>query len=195
MEKTLQYKTARIISNIFVPPTNIFLLFVFLAIRENGSIQSQQIFYSGLFLGLVFPIIFFVVLQKFGKIANVDATIKEQRTAPYLFGILLCAIGYFWLKAVLDSAIPSSIWLVYGINTVIILLINKFWKISAHALGVASPAAAVYWIIGAPGIFLIIPIIIIGWARLELKVHTKAQVFAGAIFGILSTVILLSMFN
>ena len=64
---------------------------------------------------------------------------------------------------------------------------------SAHAIGVSAPVAAFFFVNGFVGLFLIPFILVIGWARLELKVHTFSQVAAGTLFGFLLTLLQMNL--
>ncbi len=88
---------------------------------------------------------------------------------------------------VTNNPVIITFWCCYIINSVIITLINKYWKISAHALGVASPLALL--VIFEPNFayFYFAFVLVIGWSRLHLKCHTLAQVIAGTLAGFLLT--------
>jgi len=195
LNKSFYDKVARIVSNIFVPPSNTLLLFIFLAYLEPDSNIRNNVLLSGILLGFLIPIIFFIFLRKYGKVDDVDAKVKEQRTIPYLFGIFLCSLGVIWMKLVAPNLIYSDIWIVYGINTIIIIIINKYWKISAHALGVASPIAILLFIFGIQAIILLPIIVLVGWARLQLKMHNLAQIIVGTLLGITSSYTILFLLN
>ncbi|MCF8241218.1 MAG: hypothetical protein K9J16_07515 [Melioribacteraceae bacterium] len=199
MKKSLSYKTARIISNIFVPPSFTFLLFLLAALTFESEFNGKWIvLLSGLFYGLILPIIFFVILRKWSKVSNIDATIKEERTVPYLIGIILSLSAALTLYSFGTSSISIFLWLIYASNTFLMILINKFWKISAHAIGASIPMGALIYIYGASSIYYLLVIAVISWSRLKLKVHTPAQVLAGILFGIVLTylqIILLTNLN
>ncbi len=182
--KSKSYLTARIISNIFVPPTITLISFIILGVAfEATPVMKISVAFSGLFFGLLIPIIFFLLLMKRGKIADVDATIKEERGGPFLFGVLLCTLAML-LLIYLDANINSILlWGTYAVNTLLLILINKFWKISAHAIGVSLPMGAMTFIWGSRGLLLLPLLIAVGWSRLRLGVHDIYQVTAGSLFG------------
>tara|TARA_B100001939_G_C16742384_1_gene530333 strand:+ start:141 stop:728 length:588 start_codon:yes stop_codon:yes gene_type:complete len=182
------YKLARITTNIFVPPVNTLILFVIIIFYQFESKQDQILALSVAFLFSFFlPILFFIWLRRKDLVADVDATNKEERTIPYLFGILLCIIAllisyYFW-----GFTLFSKIWLIYSVNTILLITINKFWKISAHAIGMSAPIGALFFVLGQPSLIALVLLLYIGWTRLYLKKHTISQIIAGSIFGFFLT--------
>ncbi|MCZ7612833.1 MAG: phosphatase PAP2 family protein [Ignavibacteriaceae bacterium] len=69
----------------------------------------------------------------------------------------------------------------------ITILINKHWKISAHAMGSAGPLAAITFCLGPQMLFFSFITFLVGWSRVQLKVHTIAQVIGGILFAFIST--------
>jgi len=67
------------------------------------------------------------------------------------------------------------------------MLINKIWKISAHTMGASGPFAALCFAAGWQSLLFLPLIVLIGWGRIFRKVHTLAQVTAGALVGFIST--------
>jgi len=189
------YKIARISSTFFVPPTLTLFSFSFLGLQFEPTIVNQVVVIgSGFLWTFLLPIIFFVIMLKKKKIINQDAELKEERTFPFLFGLSLLLIGYFLLRTFNIQPITLTFWLCYIINTMAIILINRTWKISIHALGIAAPLALFSFMgswIAVPLLFLLF---LVGWSRIYLKCHTFAQVIAGAFFGFISTYLQLYLF-
>lgn len=189
------YKIARISSTLFVPPTLTLFTFSFLGLQFEPTIVNQVVVISSGFLWtFLLPIIFFVIMLKKKKIINQDAELKEERTFPFLFGLSLLLIGYFLLRTFNIQPLTLTFWLCYIINTMAIILINKIWKISIHALGIAAPLALFSFMgswIALPLLFLLF---LVGWSRIYLKCHTFAQVITGAFFGFISTYLQLYLF-
>lgn len=188
MNSGFLYKLARITTNIFVPPVNTLILFVIIIFYQFESKQDQILALSVAFLFSFFiPILFFMWLRRKDLVADVDATNKEERTIPYLFGILLCIIAllisyFFW-----GFTLFSKIWLIYSVNTIWLIAINKFWKISAHAIGMSAPIGVLFFVFGQPSLIALVLLLYIGWTRLYLKKHTISQIIAGSIFGFFLT--------
>jgi membrane-associated phospholipid phosphatase len=74
------------------------------------------------------------------------------------------------------------------------MLITFKWKISIHASGITSPFTALVYLLGGVMLPLLLVVIPVGWARVELKAHTKMQVTAGAILSGLLTWVQMSFY-
>lgn len=179
-------KTARVISTIFIPPVNLLIASVILAFYvENDFSASIRLISVALVFGVFIPIAVFIYLLKKKKVVNQDAVIKEERTIPYLIGLFLYSAGFFLLYGSV-TIVSLSFWFSYISNMVIILLINNYWKISAHALGVAGPFAAMLFVFGLHAVPFILLVLLVGWSRIKLKCHTPMQVLAGTLLGLFS---------
>lgn len=184
---------AKYISYLFIPPVmNLYIFILFSFTYEVFPNNYYGIVISIIF-GLLLPLVSILEFRRRGVLSNNDATIKEERTIPYLF-----AIGFSLLGVSISSFIGLNeklimLWLIYLINSIFIMNINRFWKISAHAIGVAMPLGAlvltqeITWIVVTIFILLIVSI-----SRIILKVHTFLQVLAGGILGFMVSFVLLN---
>ncbi len=187
---------ARVVSDLFVPPTFSLLSFILLAFYFEPSAKGKIVVaLSGALFGFVFPILLFFFLRSRKRITNNDATIKEERTLPYLWGVAFELAASVWLYFSGVSEVAVALWLAYAGNTLILILINKYWKISAHAIGSSTAMALLVFIFGANGLWLLPLILLIGESRIALGVHTKAQVAAGILFGFFFTYLQLFFFT
>jgi len=181
------HKLARFISTLFVPPSFTIIIFtIFAFILESESSKQVVTILTALVFGFIAPIVLFLILRKKGKLADQDASIKEERTIPFLIAIIFYLIG-LWIMIKFDLNIISiAFWFCYISNTIITIFINKFWKISAHAMGAAGAFAAVVFTFGWIGLILLPIVLLVGWARIELKCHTISQVVVGILFAFFS---------
>ncbi len=189
----MKHKIAKIISYLFVPPFNLFIIFLILSnqIYIDNYLRFLTLIIAAIF-GVILPISVFVFLRKKGKIINDDATIKGERTLPYLIGIGL-AINALILAFIFElHPLIIALWFSYIIIQIAMVIINLYWKISAHLIGVGIPFATFFFLFQSDVFYLILIPIIVGWARLTLKVHTPMQVFFGFLLGALPTYLILS---
>lgn len=196
MKRTLSIKLARIISTIFVPPS--FTLIFFLSFSFSLELTYQKslvMILVALIFGFVAPIVLFLFLRNKGKLVDIDASVKEERTVPFLIAELFYLAGLFILIFYKINIISIAFWFCYISNTLIIVFINKYWKISVHAMGAAGPAAAIIFIFGWIGLLMFAVVAIVGWSRVKLKCHSISQVFAGALFGFVSTYLQIYMIS
>ncbi len=188
LKKSVSYKIARLISTVFVPPSFTILLFTYFALKyedDPGKILATIL--TAFIFGFTLQIILFISLRKRGIIADLDVSDKEERTKPFLISIVFYLAGLLVLISAGINIVSIGFWFCYISNTLIVILINKVWKISVHATGAAGPAAALTYAAGTGGLLLVPVIIAVGWSRVKLKCHNPAQVAAGVIFGFCST--------
>ncbi len=140
------------------------------------------------------PISTVLILKKTGRISDLDASQKEQRIFPLTLGIIYSGIAYLILTYMNADPLVRGLMFCYMTNTVFIIIITKYWKISIHAMGVAAPLA-VLWIAGFQHPLLgIIILIAVSYSRVILKAHTVFQVTAGSIAGLVFTYVQLYLF-
>jgi len=188
MKKEFTNKLARFVSTLFVPPSFTIIVFtLFSFILETESLKTLVTILVGFLFGFTAQIILFVVLRKRGKIVDLDASVKEERTTPFLISVGFHFIGLVILIIFQVNIISIVFWFCYISNTLITVLINKHWKISAHAMGAAGPLAAVTYAFGPIGLLFIVIVFLVGWSRIKLKVHNLAQVMAGILLAFFST--------
>ena len=116
-------KIAKYASYLFVPPTFTLFLFVWVIFSFEKE-KFVPIIISAL-LTLIIPIIVFIWFKKNGKVQDYDASIKEERTTLYNIGILLCLSGFVFSKLMVYSTEFISLWIIYVINTTLLISINK----------------------------------------------------------------------
>lgn len=188
------HKLARFVSTLFVPPSfTIFIFTIFAFTLESEPSKQVVTILIALVFGFIAPIVLFLILRKKGKLADQDASIKEERTFPFIIAIGFYLVGLVFMIKYDLNIISIAFWFCYISNTIITIFINKFWKISAHAMGAAGPFAAVVFAFGWIGLILLPIVIFVGWARIELKCHTLTQVIAGILLASFSVYIQMSL--
>ena len=183
---------AKYISYIFIPPVMNLYIFVIYSLKFESTPKTYYGILVSLLFGLVLPLFAILYFRKKGIISNNDATIKEERYLPYIY-----AIGFSLSGVVLSALFGLNekvimLWFIYLLDSVFIIHINRYWKISAHAMGVAIPFGALVYFnsIVLPLTFVIL--ILIAISRILLKVHTLTQVLAGGILGFTVSFVLLN---
>ena len=184
----MKNKLARIISTIFVPPSFTIIVFTLFAfILETDSLKKTITILVAYVFGFTAQVILFISFRRKGKIVDLDASVKEERTTPFFISVGFYLIGFIVLIIFDVNIISIAFWFCYISNTLVTIFINKYWKISAHAMGAAGPLAAVTFVFGPVPLIFLLLVILVGWARIQLKVHNFAQVTAGILFAYFST--------
>ena len=130
--------------------------------------------------------------------ARVISSIQMDQKGDRKFPMLSTTIIYFALAWMLFQKTPRIVhWTFLGIACVLLILmvITIFWKISAHALAASGTAFFVTFLginnqipeLVYVGLGFIILAGFVSWARLKLKAHSPGQVWAGFIFGFISS--------
>ncbi|VAX23476.1 hypothetical protein MNBD_IGNAVI01-304 [hydrothermal vent metagenome] len=187
-------KLAKIISYVFTPPLNLLLIFIYLAfnVYDNSSMQIETISIAAIF-GFILPLSVFFYLRAKEKIVDNDATVSSERTTPYMIGIGLSVLGAMFSMVYELHPFIVALWLSYVITSVLLVLINIKWKISAHAIGVAIPFAVLVFILGDTAYYFIIIPIVVSWARVYQNLHDVYQVTAGLLLGYIVTYTLMNL--
>ena len=187
MERSLNI-IARIISTVFVPPSFTLIVFTIFALVLENEFYKQLIVISTAFVfGFIAPIVLFVILRKKKKLIDIDASEKDERTFPFIISILFYLAGLIILIIFNVIIISIAFWFCYISNTLITIFINKHWKISAHSMGASGPLAAMTYVFGPMALVFSLIILMVGWSRIQLKVHNAAQVSAGILLAFIST--------
>lgn len=156
---------------------------------------------STLFFGIV-PLLYIVWMVKTGQTSSLEIREREARQKPIQFGILSAFIGCLCMMIFTDVH-PALIWgicLIQIGNSLLMMFITLWWKISLHQTGIAGFVATLffvehnawllpvydvirtYWVLP---LFLLIPIV--AWARVRVSAHTPAQVVGGSVLAFLLT--------
>lgn len=192
-------KIAKTVSTIANPPIITIPLFFLICIVlsfENGVFNFNKFIILEI-ISLVFTSILpLAIILFWAKKLNTDKDIsnREDRFIPLIIGILSYFIGFI-ISLILnvDNFLTLGL-LCYAVNTGVVLLITKKWKISIHTTGLSGPVGALILLLGPVGaIFgIIYPIVI--WSRVLLKKHTMAQAICGGVQGFFLTVIEIYLF-
>lgn len=146
-------------------------------------------------VNLVLPMVVYFILFKTGRVKDIGLNHREDRWIPYLLTIIcLLFTGWFlWFRGA-----PLWVAMFYAggaAGAVINMIVNRWWKISAHAAGSAgliallvrlaymgfSPHPILFWLIG-----WVILTGLLGSARIWLGRHTLGQVLAGYAVGFIA---------
>ena len=139
---------------------------------------------------LLLPALNLLMLHKLNFVSSLKIEKRTERTFPYIM-TSLCYFGLFYM--IYDFNVWPALKLLILGGAVCILLtsvINLWWQISAHMMGIGG----VIGILVAISHFLQIPMLteisiaiciagFIGFARLFLRSHTPSQVYVGFLFG------------
>jgi len=162
----------------------------------NWDTRSLVIGYTFLFT-VILPALMFLVFYKMGWISDVNLTVRKERVVPTFLTLgLFAGLFYILYTNPLVNQLFTTIFIGAVAGVLVANLITTFWKISIHALGVASLPGSflalgiangtfTWWII-ALGFALLFTVAI---SRLILKRHTLGQVIAGGSLGVIAPIV------
>ena len=157
---------------------------VFLILSINKRLFSENLF--SLIISIIFstllPLITFIFLKKIKMISDYNISKRKERIKPLLISSLYFSLGYLSLSIINSEMIIQGLMFCYSLNTILVSIITKFWKISLHAISIAGSLTTL-WLDGIQYPFIMITLItIVCSSRLILKAHTLSQVVAGTFF-------------
>ena len=181
-------KIGIILSYLIHPMVISFVTFLYLIYYSNILIEDKNLIFILCFIfSTISPIGTFYFLKKNSLISDLDASKKEERLLPMAFGALFFLLGFVTLRMLNAQLLIQGIMFCGMINVILAWLITNYWKISIHAITLAS-SITIFWIFGYQNVFIVILILfilIIG--RLLAQAHDLNQIMAGIFLGIIST--------
>jgi membrane-associated phospholipid phosphatase len=178
----MRQRIARLASNTLNPFVVSFLTIVLLVWYTSAS-PAAAFKWAAVALALtVIPVFIFIVYQvRRKKLDSIFPEGQGQRRIIYVMAGALTAIGYgvMWY---FDAPKLLTVSFCAGLAAVLIfMVINIYWKISLHTAFVSASAVVITLIFGAKAAWVFVFLPLVGWSRLELKLHTPAQVVVGAV--------------
>ena len=178
-----------------MPTIGLFLIFNFDETRFLWIPSSEM----QLFLYVVtcvttflLPLLNAFTLFKMKYISSFEMKTKEERKIPYLFSAVFYSSESYFLMHCDVPVLIKALMLGAALLVVSVLLINLFWKISAHMVGIGGLFGMIIAIssrleVNLLDIIILLILIsgIVGWARLQLSAHSQAQVYIGFLLGVL----------
>lgn len=168
------------------------LTFTYLAIYPPAM---KLLLAGGAFLSTaVIPGAFILMMVKNGAAVDMELSDRHERVVPYLIFITSIIVCAFYMYKMMLPFWFISLLLGACVALILALLINFFWKISAHAIGIGGLLGGIMGVarihlINPYWAFIIVIIIagLVGTSRIFLKRHTPMQVYAGFCLGFICT--------
>jgi len=187
---------ARTAANILNPYLLSFIIIILLAIESTSS-ANEAIKWSLISLALsVFPVLTVVLyLVRRRKLDGIFINPRHQRSRIYLLAIGCAVVGYIVLLFIGAPELLRVAFLSGLIAVVLFMIINLFWKISLHTAFITASVAVLIIVYGKTAAWTVIFIPLIAWARLEMRLHTPAQVFVGALLSVAVVTVVFGLFG
>jgi hypothetical protein len=177
-------------------------LFLIFHLNEAGlwlpPHDTQLILLSITFLvTFILPLFTALFLLRTKQINSLEMQSKEERRIPYLTtAVFYFCESYFFMRIDIPALVQAFM-LGATILVVSTLVINIFWKISAHMVGIGGICGmmiAISYRLQMDIHFTLITLFLIAglaaFSRLRLTAHAPAQVYSGFLLGILVQLVL-----
>ena len=145
----------------------------------------------------IFPLIVIYGMFRFGIIKSFQMETKEERLYPYLVSVIFLSLSAYMIWQINISPVYYYVLLGASLLSIATLLINLYWKISAHTVamgGVVGILIALQTVLMIDLLWLIALSLLagglVGFARLRVGYHTQSQVYVGYLLGFLITFLL-----
>jgi hypothetical protein len=182
------YKVAYFISILLNPTTlGVVAVVVFSMVFGNSTIDTFYLFVISFLFCVLLPFLYLIYLKSNKLVESLDVPNRNQRTTPYLLAAASYSIGLLLLIWYGAPWPLVALLVCYLGNTLFILSVNLFWKISAHAMGVGAVVTGFGLVLSPVYFWGILLLPIISWSRITLDMHSRGQVIAGSILSVILT--------
>mgnify|MGYP000107535951 CR=1 FL=1 len=130
-------------------------------------------------------------MLKFKLIASLEMHTKEERKFPYLAAAIFYFSEAYFLMHWDVPVLVQAMMLGATLPIVITLIINIYWMISAHMIGIGGLCGmmlAISYRLQINIHFTLIALFLlaglVAYSRLKLNAHSSAQVYAGFLLGV-----------
>ena len=180
---------AKIVSYLFhpllLPTIGLYIIFHLDGSGLWSPSQEAQLYLFGFTFIATFllPVMNVIFLLKMKIISSLEVETRQERKIPYLAAaIFYFTESYFLMNADIPVLVKA---LMFGATLLVVsvLLINLFWKISAHMVGIGGLCGMILFFswrlqVNVLPLLMILFFIsgLIGYARIKLSSHTPAQV-------------------
>jgi membrane-associated phospholipid phosphatase len=186
MSSRNNYKAKDRVANIVSTLSNAPLIALFVFIGLGYYFLSGADFITVTLVTVCFSVVIPSIIA-YAWIKNKDLELdmpnKEDRLYPLFWILLSYLLGVLVLHNISAPPVITVLMFCYFSNTLVVLIISLFWKISIHSVGIAGPVAILIYVFGYSGLLFLLLIPLVMWSRLFLKRHTRNQVIAGASMG------------
>ncbi|MCC6443375.1 MAG: hypothetical protein IT210_07950 [Armatimonadetes bacterium] len=191
MRISLLDKLAFAISAVFSPFLVPFFFIVGIVAMYTHDLR-QLALWSGITLFFSTGVPALDVLYRYytGRVSDIHVMYREQRTEPFVVGIVSAALGAGTLYAIDAPFALVQVGLCMVANGIVFLAVNRHWKISMHMGTLTAAIVSVLFLFGVQMLWLTVLVPPVMWARLHRGKHTVLQLLAGLVVsGIVTAVV------
>lgn len=158
--------------------------------------NKHKILLIGFVLTAIVPMVFIVLMRFLKLIASFSVSNQRERLIPLIISSITLYYTYTFFKDYQSLNFISYYLLSCSVASVLATIINFFWKISLHSIGLGG-IFALYAILNAAFashshawvLLIVLAFGLVGSARLYLQEHSLGQYIIGFFVGIFSIVV------
>ena len=178
----MTHSLAKLISNILNPFLVSFTVITVLSFESTVSTSDAFKWLAISIVLSVLPVFIFVVyMVRIRQLDGIFINPRKQRTRIY---VLATCLGIAGIVVLHFTQAPKLMFVTFvtGLASVVIFMsINLYWKISLHTGFIAAAVTIIVIVYGGFLSFIVLLVPLVGWARLNMKLHTWQQVICGAV--------------
>lgn len=181
-------RLARVVTELFAPAVLVTVLLVVVGWHAYGySLVGAAWGLAAALFASVIPFALILRGVRSGTLTDHHVGRREQRRTPLLIALGSVAVGLIGLLAFgAERELLAALAAVF-IGLIVSLAVTRWWKISVHT-DVAASVVAILVAIFGPIMLVTAPVVlVVGWSRVQLGDHTRAQTVVGAVVGALVT--------
>lgn len=195
--KTFAYIISHVLQPLFIPLYGMILFFYAspFAVLPVSVVYKWVAIGGTFFFTAVIPGLSILYMIRLGQVSNLFISQRSQRTMPYLYTLVAYLFWIYFLWQVLNFPM-IIVWIAIGstLSLVLIMLINRWWKVSAHLSSMGGLTGAVFGVcyvcfVNALWVFVGCVMLagLVMLARVILRGHTPLQTVVGFYIGLFST--------
>lgn len=180
---------ARLISDVLCPPVVAAISIIVSAahLATPSAWKSAALFLT---LTVVIPTLYILWLLYRGKVTDFHLRVREQRIKPMILIAIMTVSA--WLALIIRQAPVLLIGIATAgmVMTIILLVITLRWKISGHTTAMSAFVVLCWWFAGVSAAPITLTVPLVAWARVRIRRHTPAQVIAGVVLGLMTSLVI-----
>ena len=185
---------AKGLSAVFNPPFLAACLYTHVILTTSSPGGSPiLVWVVSLFFGVILPTGYVIHLVSMKRLTQLFEPDRDARRRPLLFSTASCIVGTALLGILQPAHLIVSLMSTYAILGTILVVVNRFSRVSLHAAGAWLPVAALFCILGKVGLYSIPVALGVSWSRVATGAHTPLQVAVGAVIALCTTWVVLAV--
>lgn len=182
--RPVRRQLARLVTEVLAPPPVTAALLIVIAFHSAPTAVDafRWALLTVLFVSIA-PLVYILDQVRRRRLTDHHIVRREQRPLPMLVGVSSVLIGLALLVALGAPRELVALVTAMTVGLGACLAVTLVWKISVHTATVAGVVVILTLVFGPAMLVFSLFLFMVGWARVELRKHTLAQVIAGSGLG------------